>query len=98
MPVHLQRRLAEQQRSHRLMDVRLDRARTEEGLAQTNQPLVRMDMQPEKIREFAEPDRLEACDLHDVSPRCADCRANQRYGQPFSTPDSSHDESAHTKY
>jgi len=68
MPVHLQRGLSEQQRRHRLVDVRLDRAGTEEGLAQPDQPLVGVDMEPEQIGELAEPDRLEARDLHGVSP------------------------------
>ena len=53
MPVHLQGRLPEQQRCHRFMDVRLDRARTEEGLAQTDQSFIRMNVKPEQVGELA---------------------------------------------
>ncbi len=46
VPVHLQRRLAEQQGSHRLVDMRLNRTGAEERLAKTDEALVGVDVQP----------------------------------------------------
>jgi len=45
------------------MDLRLDRSRAKEGFAQADHSLVRMDMDPQQVRELAEPDRFEGCDL-----------------------------------
>jgi hypothetical protein len=71
MPVHLQGGLTEQERRHCLMDLRLDRAGTKERLAQADQSLFGMDMEPEQVGELAESDRLETCDLHRACPRRA---------------------------
>src|SRR5262249_24554286 len=68
MAVQLERRLAEQERRYRFMELRLDCSRAKEGFAQADHSLVRMHMDPQEIRELTEPDRLKGCELHGVSP------------------------------
>src|SRR5579871_6206367 len=46
------------------MDVGLDRLRREEGLAQPGEALVRMDAQPDEVRELVEADCLNGGDFH----------------------------------
>ena len=69
MTVDLQRGLPEQQRRHGLMDLRLDSAGAKEGLPESDQSLVGVDVDPEQIGKLPESDRLEGRDLHGVSSR-----------------------------
>lgn len=50
------------------MHIGLHRLRSEEGFAESDNALIRMDQNPEQVRPFRHADGLEFCDFHEVSP------------------------------
>src|SRR3712207_5212401 len=70
MLVDAQRILAEQVGRHCLVDVSLNRLGPEEGLAETDQLFVGMDLHKQDVRELVESQRLYLGNLHNVvSPK-----------------------------
>ena len=59
--------LPKQHGGNRLVDMRFGRPRPEEGLAQSDQAGIGADMDPEKIRELLDADRLDRIDFHQNS-------------------------------
>src|SRR5262249_15199588 len=60
----LDRIAADQLGRRALVDIGLDRGRAHEGLAETGQPLVGPETDPDEVGELAQPDGLDGGDLH----------------------------------
>src|SRR5271165_7103671 len=63
-PVDLERIAAEELLRQAFMDVSLDGLGEEEGLAEADDPLRGVHLEPKEIGEFGEADRFERSDLH----------------------------------
>ena len=59
--------LADQMRRDRLVDVRFDREWSDARLAEADQALIGVHLQPQLLPISVEPDRLDRSDLHAVS-------------------------------
>ena len=64
----VERIAAEQAPRERIVDMRLDRARAVERLAETDDPAVGMDADPEDIGEFLGPQGFDGGDFHRSLP------------------------------
>ncbi len=63
-PVDGERIAAEELWRDRLVHIGFNGLRQEERLAEADQPLVRVDAEPQEVGEFFEPDRFDGGDLH----------------------------------
>ena len=73
-----QRVLPEHLRRERLVDIGMDRLRTEEGLAETDVPGVGVDLDPDDVGKLGQADRFDLGDFH--SSFCSFCSDRMRQG------------------
>ena len=77
-----QRVLPEHLRRERLVDIGMDRLRTEEGLAQADVPGVGVDLDPDDVGKLGQADRFDPGDFH--SSFCSFCSDRMRQGIAWS--------------